>query len=80
MHEGEVASLARRHYVDRDVRVDRRVFRHEEPEHQALGPIELEVFAGMFDILAVTPIDYQEAAADARIDLHSHYLTRGSRK
>jgi hypothetical protein len=34
----------------------------------------------VLDILAATPIDDQEAAADARIDLHSHYLTRGSGK
>src|SRR5262245_13951972 len=54
--------------------------RAQEFEPQPVGSIHFEIFADVFDVFAVAPVDDVEPASDASVDLGTHDLVRCFRK
>ncbi|MGH6960792.1 MAG: hypothetical protein ACREE7_09930 [Dongiaceae bacterium] len=52
------------------------MLRQRPGEHEAARPVDLEIFAGVLDILAVAPLREEERAADARIDVEANQLAQ----
>jgi hypothetical protein len=70
----QLAPTVQRHDFDDHVVDVLGLFLHREGKHEAPRPVDLEIFADVLDVLAVSPIHEGEFAADLGIDLRAYHL------